>query len=105
MAHKLAERVAFFVGEAPSERSAIFKGIKAAYNIRSKTVHGAKIAKKLAEQAPATAGTCDELLRKTLGKILTTPGLPEVFAAPSHDLEEYLANLVLGSDDTPQKKT
>ena len=97
MAHKLAERVAFFLGDNAAERTNIFKSIKAAYSVRSKVVHGDKIGKKLAEQASDLCGICDELLRKSLAKILTTRGLPEIFLHPPHELEKYLTGMVLGT--------
>jgi hypothetical protein len=83
------------LGNDGGERIAIFKRIKAAYNVRSKVVHGDRIAKKLAEQAADLARTCDDLLRKSLLKIITTPGLPEIFSRPPHELEEYLTYMVL----------
>lgn len=99
IALKLAERVAFFLGKDANERSIIFKNIKAAYNVRSKVVHGDQIGKKLAGQASTLVGICDELLRKSLAKILMTPGFPEIFLRPPHELEEYLTNMILGNDD------
>lgn len=96
MAHKLSERVAFFLAETGPQRSQIFKQVKTAYNIRSKVVHGDKIGRRLAEQALGISVTSDDLLRNALGKILTTRGLPEVFSGPSQALEEYLTSLVLG---------
>ena len=95
MAHKLSERVAFFLGKTPAERSDIFKHVKAAYNIRSKAVHGDKISKKLADQALSISVECDQLLRNALFKILTTPSLSKVFSGFSQSLEEYFTSLVL----------
>jgi hypothetical protein len=73
MAHKLAERVAFFLANTPTERPTTFRNIKTAYNIRSKTTHGDKISKKLGEQAQSIAVGCDKLLRDAWIKIVTTP--------------------------------
>jgi Apea-like HEPN len=100
MTHKLAERVAFFLGENGAERTSIFKNIKAAYTVRSKVVHGDKIDKKRANQAPDLSRTCDELLRKSLAKVLTNPGLPEIFLGPPGEREEYLTGMVLGVTNT-----
>jgi hypothetical protein len=96
MAHKLSERVAFFLAETPPQRSEIFKQVKAAYNIRSKAVHGDKISKKLADQAASISVRCDEMLRNALDKILTTPHWGEIFSGSSRVMEEYLTSLVLG---------
>jgi hypothetical protein len=96
MAHKLAERVAFFVGNSGTERVTIFKQVKAAYNVRSKVVHGDKISRKLSDQASDLVRNCDELLRKSLYKILITPGLAEIFSAPPPALENYFTNMIIG---------
>lgn len=96
MAHKLSERMAFFLGETPTRRLEIFKQVKLAYNIRSKSVHGDKISKKLAEQVLSISLACDQLLRKALIKILENPSLQEVFSGSSQALEDYFTNLVLG---------
>ena len=95
MAHKLAERIAFFLGNDGSERINIFKKIKVAYSVRSKVVHGDKLSKKVGDQASDLVRTCDDLLRKSLIKILTTNGLRQIFSRPSHELEEFLTCMVL----------
>jgi hypothetical protein len=51
--------------------------------------------------------SCDELLRKSLIKILTTPTLYEIFQRPPNELEEYFVEMVLRNnqfetaDETP----
>ena len=95
MTHKLSERVAFFLSETPAQRLEMFKTVKMAYNIRSKTVHGDKISKKLAEQAAAISASCDEALRSALYKILTNRDLIDVFSGSPQALEEFLIRLVL----------
>ena len=95
LAHKLAERMALFLGKNVGERTKIFKQVKAAYNIRSKVVHGDKITKKIAEQIHELLRSCDELLRGSLMKILTTPNLPGVFLRSPNDLEDYFIGMVL----------
>jgi hypothetical protein len=96
IAHKLGERLAFFLGETPTRRLEIFRQMKAAYNIRSKVVHGDKIGRRLAENALAISAACDELLRAALIKILTTKGLPEVFSRQPEELERFFLGLVFG---------
>lgn len=96
MSHKLSERVAYFLGDTPARRLEIFRHVKAAYNIRSKTVHGDTINKKLAERAVSISVTCDDLLRAAWNKILTTSGLMDLFSGSPQALEEYFISLVLG---------
>ncbi len=99
LAHKLAERVAFFCGDTPATRFEVFKTVKVAYTIRSRTVHGDKLPAKLAAQAKPTAQQCDALLRSALNKILTAPGMYEVFVGSPDKLENYLTRLVFGVGD------
>lgn len=40
IAHRIAERVAWFVGENLKERKEIFKQVKKSYNVRSTVIHG-----------------------------------------------------------------
>ena len=40
LTHRLSERVAFFLRREPTERLAVYKSLRRAYDIRSKVVHG-----------------------------------------------------------------
>jgi hypothetical protein len=99
MAHKLSERVAFFLADSPAERVKIYGQMKAAYNLRSKVVHGDKISRKIAEQAASICTVLDELLRNTICTILSSTRLQEIFWGSPQVLEDYLTRLVLGEPE------
>jgi hypothetical protein len=100
LAHKLAERLAFFCGTTPAERYNIYTTAKTAYAIRSKVVHGDRLSAKLANQAATVSQTCDELLRRCLLKIYETTALFELYEGPQDRLEEFFTKLVFGLTDS-----
>lgn len=100
LAHKLAERVAFFCGDTAGKRFDVFRTAKTAYTIRSKTVHGDRLSAKLSAQAKAVALECDTLLRTALDKILGSREMHELFVGAPERLEEYLTGLVFGAEGT-----
>ncbi len=97
LTHKLSDRVALFLGTTPEERMEMFKAAKAAYTIRSKTVHGDTLTKKLADDAANIAMKCDNMLREIIKRVLTTPELLEIFIGPAQKLEDYLNDLIFGA--------
>lgn len=99
LAHKLSERLAFFCGDTPAKRLEIFTTAKIAYGIRSKTVHGGGLPRKLASQVTQVATECDGLLRTVLCKMLGVPGMLEMFNRPGEAIDKYLTRLVFGVDD------
>ncbi len=96
ISYKLAERVAFFCEDSPAARLDILRTMKAAYNIRSKTVHGDKLKPAVAQQAATVAAQCDMLLRRILTKLLESRNLYDLFTGKPEDLEDYLVRMVFG---------
>ena len=105
LAHKLSERVALFSDVSPDERRNIFKAAKAAYTVRSKTVHGDTLPKKLVEEIPNIATQCDNILRDTIKRILSNHTLFEIFIGPTQALEDHMNDLVFGPRDTTMRET
>jgi hypothetical protein len=99
IAHKLSERLAWFCGAGPQGRFEVFRTAKAAYTIRSKTVHGDKLSAKQASNVGGISKACDDFIRRALVRIATTPGMHERFLGPSEKLEEYLTRTVFGLED------
>lgn len=97
IAHKLGERVACFCGDSPDRRFAIFREMKDAYTIRSKTIHGDSLPPRLSERAQQLTLSLDSLLRQTLRTALTTPEIGDRFRGPAGVLEEHLVRLTLGA--------
>jgi len=96
LAHKLAERVAFFLGERGHNRRAVFATIKNAYNVRSKLVHGDTLKQTQIERLPALSTECDVNLRTILREIFNSEELKKIFDAHNDAIEEYFTRLILG---------
>jgi Apea-like HEPN len=99
LSHKLSERVAFFLGETPEERLNIFARMKAAYTVRSRTVHGAPHTAKGAQSIPALAQTVDSLARRSLVKISSSEGLYQLMNGNDAGIDEYFVRLIFGAAD------
>ena len=94
--HKIAERIAFYMGRDASSKKGIFRLVKTAYAIRSKVFRGQLIDPKLWSNIISISNEIDELSRKVLLKILNTdiekftPLEPEI-------LSQYFTDLLFGS--------
>jgi len=67
--HKVSERTAFYLENTKAGRIAIYKAVKAAYDVRSKFVHGLKPPKKH-EQLCAIAVEADNIIRRVLKRVI-----------------------------------
>jgi len=97
LAHKLSERVAFFLGKRGYDRRAVFSMIKNAYNIRSKLVHGDTLKPKQIDELPSLSLQCDNYLRVILNHIFESVESKKVFDSDPGAIEEYFADLIFGS--------
>jgi hypothetical protein len=96
LAHKLSERVAFFLGERGYDRLVVFGTIKSAYAIRSKLVHGDTLKAKQIDELSGLSVQCDNYLRMILNALFATESLKEIFDSENDALEEYFAKLIFG---------
>lgn len=96
ISHKLSERLAYFCASDPASRIEVFRTAKKAYEIRSKTIHGDTIRSSLAGQAPALSAACDDLLRRSLSRILHDDELYKLFSGPTPPIDEFFLKLTLG---------
>jgi len=96
LSHKVAERIAFFIGDTPENRVQIYQGVKFAYGIRSKIVHGDRIPQKHREKTLKTALFCDDILRKVMNKIFLNDETKQVFLSNNDTLERYMIDLTFG---------
>jgi hypothetical protein len=96
LAHKLSERVAFFMGERGHNRREVFATIKSAYNVRSKLVHGDTLKQNQIEDLPALSTKCDITLRTILREIFRSEELKNIFDAHNDAVEDYFTRLILG---------
>lgn len=95
ISHKISERTARLLGRDISERLEIFRNIKAAYNIRSKNVHGSVPPKDLIE-TQAISVKLDELIRRLFVKVFKDAELRAKLLSKNEALEEWLLELTLG---------
>lgn len=96
LTHRLAERVARILGNDPAEQRELFWLVKVAYDIRSKTLHGAPLGKRFKKLLP-TSTRCDDVVRRLLLKILSSPVLVSLFN--EGDLASYFVDLLFGPVD------
>jgi hypothetical protein len=101
LAHKLSERVAFFLGERGHNRRAVFTTVKGAYGIRSKLVHGDTLKPSQIEGLPVLSSQCDVYLREILLEIFNSEILKSIFDSHNEAIEEHFSGLILG----PLKQT
>jgi Apea-like HEPN len=97
LAHKLSERVAFFLGERGHSRPAVFATVKNAYGVRSKLVHGDTLKAGQITELPDLSVRIDQYLRVILSAIFNSDDLKKVFDSKPEDIEEYFSRLILGA--------
>jgi hypothetical protein len=92
IAHKIGERVAFYVGGDFETKSNNYKIIKQAYNIRSKYFHGQSLVKNKDNltHLKEVSSEIDQLLRIILVKIINHDGL----LFNGNDLNDYLDQII-----------
>ena len=95
ISHKLAERVALFLGDTFEERKRLFDRVKKLYSVRSKVVHGDVFSEKKTKSVGAISQDADDLLRRVLRRILVSDELCELFEGTLESREEHFIDLVL----------
>ena len=99
LAHKLSERVAFFLGDRGQNRRTVFTTIKSAYGVRSKLVHGDTLNSNQIEGLSALSTRCDTYLRTILREVFSSEDLKKVFDSHNEGIEAYFTQLILGSSE------
>ncbi|PYT04420.1 MAG: hypothetical protein DMF60_15390, partial [Acidobacteria bacterium] len=93
LTHRLAERVALMLSTETIEQRELFRLVKDAYDIRSKTLHGAPLGRRVKKLVP-TASKCDAVVRRLFLTVLSSPKLVELFN--KGDLATYFLDLLFG---------
>ena len=96
LTHRLAERVAVFLGHDGPTRLDVYDAVKEAYSLRSTLVHGAQLKPKLVDRLAGVATTLDGLLRDSLLRILSNKELYALFNGENEALDQYFLNRLLG---------
>lgn len=79
LTHKIAERVACFMGASVEERLALYQKVKTAYSIRSKVLHGDIISEKAKQELTKVSVDLDSILRQIARQIMEVRNLAVVF--------------------------
>lgn len=82
IAHRVAERVSWFIGTSTEERIEIFHNVKKAYDIRSTVIHGAFLTERELQSLTDLSKFLDSILRQ----IFHSPNLGTLNI---HDTESY----------------
>lgn len=97
LTHRLAERLARFLGTDLNSRKEIYSAVKSAYDVRSRTVHGARPETRFEKLAPISR-SCDDLLRRAMRKIYETEALHRFYFTDDsspREFSQFLLELVL----------
>ncbi len=97
LSHKVAERVAALLGTTTEDKLRVFRTIKRAYGVRSKTVHGAPLRFEEGELS-AISVSCDDLLRKLFQRIIADGALRETLLSRNEAIDEYFMRLLFHED-------
>ncbi len=97
ISHKLAERVALFLGHTFAERKQLFNRVKRLYSVRSRVVHGDVLGRTSSARLSEISADADDLLRQLLRLILNSNEFCELFEGSKEAREEYFVDLVLQS--------
>jgi len=100
LAYRLAERVAWLLGETSTERKDLFERMKKAYTIRSKAVHGSYVsANKLKTDLQEGVLVCDDVLRRLFRLIGRNERLTEFIRERKgrpEEFEDFMQRVTLG---------
>lgn len=96
LTHKLSERVAYFLENDSSARIDIFKSMKKAYMVRSKTVHGDTLKENFIEELKQISKTCDHLIRRVMVCVLKNEKIREVFLGTPDQIDDLFLKLIFG---------
>lgn len=102
LSHQLAERVAVFVAADSSERLSVYSRLKKAYGIRSAILHGAGLKPGAMETLGNVASDCDDLLRRSIVKIIEDGSISEHFLGGQEALDKYFLGRIFGGQEDQQ---
>lgn len=79
ISYQLAQRIGFFLSETRMEARSIYQRAKNSYNWRGKIVHGLRLEKMTPEKSTFLMRDLEDLVRKTLTKILLDDAKTNLF--------------------------
>ncbi|WP_324691360.1 hypothetical protein U0O11_01965 [Cobetia sp. D5] len=100
IAHQLSERVAIFLEDNPEGRLVVFKKIKKAYDLRSKTIHGSTTTQTPSKNPKDISVDIEEISKRVVFKIIENDKIFEDFNKPDDQLGIILLSMII-SGRTP----
>ena len=97
LAHQLAERVAFFLEKDGGSRYQTYRALKRIYDFRSRIVHGGTIKHSVLDDLRNSAAICDDLIRRSLQKILGKKSFMDIFEGNPKELDDFFLRLCLNA--------
>lgn len=97
LSHKLSERVAFFLGTYGYSKREVFQNMKAAYDVRSKLVHGATLSDTKIKDMLKISSCCDTYLRKIMNLLFGETNLKEKIDVSPNALDDFFDEMMFGS--------
>ena len=96
LAHKLSERVAYLLGAYGYSKIEVFQNMKAAYEMRSKLVHGDSISDKKIDGMSRLSICCDNYLRKIMQLLFSEIDLKKEIDVAPNKLDNYFEQMLFG---------
>lgn len=96
LTHRVSERAAFLLSNAPEERRRIYDDVKMMYGIRSKFVHGDTLGKKEQISIENHSKRADEILRLVAHQLLGNHEFRDAVASGKDDIDRYHSDLLFG---------
>jgi hypothetical protein len=93
ISHKLSERASYFLSNELNKLDT-YQTIKKAYTTRSKLTHGASIDNKMISELPIISNKTDEILRKSITKILNDEALIDLFDSNNERIDKYFTKII-----------
>lgn len=89
--YRMSQRIGLFLGKEPQERGQLFRDARAGYGMRSKVVHGGRLAGLTGERSGELMMTVEALIRRAVVTLLEDAKLCEIFDGAGR--EKYLDEL------------
>jgi hypothetical protein len=96
LAHQLSERLACFLEGPGRSRVETYNLFKRAYRFRSRVTHGAAIADKELEEVKRLSFICDDMLRRSIRRLLDDEDLIERFELEDKFNDFFITSLLGG---------
>ena len=95
LSYRLSERVAFFLAAHGHSKMEVFKNVKAAYDVRSRFVHGTAASDAKIDEMMKLSVCCDKYLRSIVHLLFGEKNLKRKIDVDAKSLDNYFNRLIL----------